>query len=65
VPIVDPSVAIRQNYSTYKSGEEQNVFFKLYEDQNKTFVGKGWANDVAFPDLFAANTSKWWFNELT
>ena len=65
VPIVDASIAVRQNYSTYQRGEQQNVFFKSAADGGKTYIGKGWANEVAFPDFFAPNTTKWWHNELT
>jgi len=40
------------------------VFLKAL-DKNEIFQGRGWANEVAFPDFTNPNTSDWWQYELT
>jgi alpha-glucosidase (family GH31 glycosyl hydrolase) len=34
-------------------------------DRNEIFYGRGWPNEVAFPDFTNPNTSDWWQYELT
>ena len=65
VPIVDPGIAVRPNYSTYQKGEAQKVFLKSKNDGGQTLVAQVWPNQAAIPDFFAENTAKWWHSELS
>jgi len=58
--VVDAGIAVRANYSTYKSGEALNVFLKSKNDGGQTFIAQSWPNQAAIPDFFAENTAKWW-----
>jgi len=66
VPIVDAAIAYRENdgYRTFTEGKDRNVFMKAL-DRNEVFQGRGWPNEVAFPDFTNPNTSDWWQYELT
>ena len=56
--IVDPGIKVDTAYSVYRSGLKGDNFVK-YPD-GKTFIGKVWPGECAFPDFTNAATRQWW-----
>jgi alpha-glucosidase len=61
--ILDPGVHAANNYETYSSGHDQDVFLKHADGSD--YLGVQWPGVVAWPDWFAPNTLSWWTNEFT
>ncbi len=56
--IVDPGIKADTSYSAYRSGLNGDHFLK-YPD-GRTFIGKVWPGECAFPDFTRAATRQWW-----
>lgn len=56
--IVDPGIKEDTSYEAYRSGREGNHFLK-YPD-GRTFIGKVWPGECAFPDFTSATARAWW-----
>ncbi|EPQ30679.1 uncharacterized protein PFL1_01580 [Pseudozyma flocculosa PF-1] len=63
VLMIDPAMAVRDNYPSLERAKEQDVLLKN-EDGSLYDSGVVWPGRVVFPDWFAANTSKWWTSEV-
>lgn len=69
VPIVDPGIyavpasSTDDVYSALVDGLNQNVF--VYDLEGNTYLGQVWPGPTYFPDWFAVNASKYWFNQLS
>lgn len=61
VLILDPGVHA-VDYHTYNKGHEMNVFHKAADGTD--LLGVQWPGEVAWPDWFHPNTSKWWTDEI-
>ncbi|MFN3605330.1 MAG: TIM-barrel domain-containing protein [Leptonema sp. (in: bacteria)] len=58
VVIVDPGIAIDEDYEVYKEGIENNFFCK--NSKNDFFIGKVWPGKVHFPDFTKEKVREWW-----
>ena len=56
--IVDPGIKADTSYHAYRSGLAGDHFIK-YPD-GRTFIGKVWPGECAFPDFTSASARKWW-----
>ena len=56
--IVDPGIKVDSLYHAYRSGLSGDHFLK-YPD-GKTYIGKVWPGECAFPDFSKAATRAWW-----
>ena len=56
--IVDPGIKADTSYSVYRSGLKGDNFVK-YPD-GRTFIGKVWPGECAFPDFTNAAARQWW-----
>ncbi|KAI1812354.1 glycoside hydrolase family 31 protein [Poronia punctata] len=62
VVMVDPAIAYQDFPSSLQRGIDDNVF--ILSEDGKAWKGVVWPGVTAFPDWFAANTSKYWINEF-
>ncbi|MEK9136007.1 MAG: TIM-barrel domain-containing protein [Bacteroidota bacterium] len=56
--IVDPGIKADTSYHAYRTGLAGNHFLK-YTD-GRTYIGKVWPGECAFPDFTSTETRKWW-----
>jgi alpha-glucosidase len=56
--IVDPGIKSDTSYHAYRSGLAGDHFLK-YPD-GRTFIGKVWPGECAFPDFTSDGARKWW-----
>jgi alpha-glucosidase len=68
IVMVDPAVfsgtpnSSVDNYETYQSGVEQDIFMKL--DNGDLYQGVVWPGPTVFPDWTAPNAQSWWTSEF-
>lgn len=60
--IVDPGIKADSSYHAFQSGAKEDVFLK-YPD-GKTFIGKVWPGECAFPDFSSGKARRWWGENL-
>ena len=58
VVIIDPGVKQEQDYHVYEEGEEAGYFLK--QPDGKTYIGKVWPGEAAFPDFNRDEVRTWW-----
>jgi alpha-glucosidase len=56
--IVDPGIKADTSYHAYRTGLAGNHFLK-YPD-GRTYIGKVWPGECAFPDFSSSATRTWW-----
>jgi alpha-glucosidase len=62
VTIIDPGVHVKEDYSGYQSGIEEDIFLK-YPD-GKIAAGVVWPGLCHFPDFTKATARDWWKRQL-
>lgn len=58
VTIIDPGIAIDNNYEIYSEGIKNEYFCK--NSKNEYFIGKVWPGKVHFPDFTKETVKEWW-----
>ncbi|MCE9600376.1 MAG: alpha-glucosidase [Spirochaetia bacterium] len=61
VAIVDPGVAVEEEYDTYESGRNEDAFCR--DAMGNYFKGKVWPGVTVFPDFTLENVRKWWAHQ--
>lgn len=61
VAIVDPGVAVQDNYAVYQAGLKHDAYCKT--TAGVPFVGKVWPGRTTFPDFTRADVRDWWARE--
>ncbi|HMX55453.1 MAG TPA: glycoside hydrolase family 31 protein [Leptospiraceae bacterium] len=61
VAIVDPGVALEEEYDTYESGRNEDAFCR--DSMGNYFKGKVWPGTTVFPDFTLENVRKWWAHQ--
>jgi alpha-glucosidase len=62
VVMCDPGIKIEQDYDTYHSGLERDVFIKYPDGSN--YEGQVWPGWCHFPDYTNPNARAWWEDQL-
>lgn len=62
IVILDPGIHAVDELTSYRNGNEKNVFLKGADGSN--ILGRQWPGAVAWPDWFAPNTQQWWTDEI-
>ncbi|KAG6550295.1 hypothetical protein Mapa_008256 [Marchantia paleacea] len=63
IMIVDPGVAVVQNYSVLSRGLAQDIFIKDSDGSN--FLGQVWPGPVYFPDFLHPKIQDYWSSEIS
>ncbi len=58
VAIVDPGVAVEEEYETYETGRKEDAFCR--DSMGNYFKGKVWPGATVFPDFTLENVRQWW-----
>ncbi len=58
VNIIDPGVKKDPEYKVYQEGVTKDYFCKYLD--GKTFIGKVWPGECAFPDFAKEEVRRWW-----
>ncbi len=58
VAIVDPGVAIADDYLVHTQGKHQQIFCK--QESGENFIGKVWPGATHFPDFFTRKAQSFW-----
>ncbi|KAI9167892.1 glycoside hydrolase family [Paramyrothecium foliicola] len=62
VMILDPAIAIDQQYPTYTRGHEVGAYLKA--DDGSNYRGVQWAGESVWPDWHSSEGQDWWQNEF-
>lgn len=60
--IIDPGIKADTSYHAFQSGTKEDVFLKY--PGGKTFIGKVWPGECAFPDFSSEKVRRWWGENL-
>ena len=58
VAIVDPGVAVDEQYSLYRRGKDADYYLKTSDGQD--YVGRVWPGKTTFPDFTRPEVRRWW-----
>src|SRR5207249_2084378 len=61
--IVDPGIKVDTGYHAYRSGLAGNCFLR-YAD-GRTYIGKVWPGECAFPDFTSSSARSWWGSQFS
>lgn len=61
ITIIDPGMAVDDDYPVFASGDKAGVFIK--DSQGKLVVGRVWPGLCAFPDFGLPATQAWWTDQ--
>lgn len=64
VLIVDPGIAIDENYATYTRGRELGVYLKNGTGNGADYIAQVWPGFTTIPDFLHPNAEDWWTKEL-
>ena len=60
ITIVDPAVKADEAYAVYREGERRRLFCR--HPDGRTYLGRVWPGEAAFPDFSREETRHWWAN---
>lgn len=64
VMIIDPGIAIDENYATYTRGREHGVYLKNGTGNGADYIAQVWPGFTTIPDFLHPNAVDWWTKEL-
>ena len=64
VMIIDPGIAIDENYPTYTRGRELGVYLKNGTGNDADYIAQVWPGFTTIPDFLHPKALDWWTKEL-